>query len=140
MGQEHTLNPFEMRYAALLLMVGESEKEVQRMSVEDDLFSAMRREGGSFPNPLPNMGSSSIGRVTYANGNAVEYEDALDYIHAIKEDLPKWNVTGFQYETLTDNPVVKKAVDDELYRLAGEANPYSLADYQSSPPMHMGGM
>ena len=121
MGQEHTLNPFEMRYAALLLMVGESEKEVQKMSVEDDLFSVMRREYGSFPNPLPQLEkTSSVGRTCYASGETQEHEDALDYIKTVREELPYRATSGFQYETLTNDPIVRKAVDDILYNEFGE--------------------
>ncbi len=51
-------------------------------------------------------------------------------------------MTGFRYETLTDDPAVRKQVDDILFDLYGEENPHSLADYENNPGqnMNMGGM
>jgi len=50
--------------------------------------------------------------------------------------------TGFRYETLTDDPVVRKQVDDILYDLYGEENPRPLEDYENAPQegMTMGGI
>lgn len=39
------------------------------------------------------------------------------------------NTTGFRYETLTDDPAVKKAVDDILLDVAGEENPRRTCNY-----------
>lgn len=41
----------------------------------------------------------------------------------------KADTTGFRYETLTDNPLVKKAVDDIVLDFAGEENPKRVCDY-----------
>ena len=56
-----------------------------------------------------------------------------------KEELPYHATSGFRYETLTDDPEVRKAVDDILCDLYGEENPRPLADYGSGG-MTMGGM
>lgn len=56
-----------------------------------------------------------------------------------KEELPYHATSGFRYETLTDDPEVRKAVDDILHDLYGEENPRPLADYGSGG-MTMGGM
>ena len=47
-----------------------------------------------------------------------------------------------RYETLTDDPAIRKQVDDILYDLYGEENPRPLEDYENTPQegMTMGGM
>ena len=40
---------------------------------------------------------------------------------------------AIHYETLTDDPQVRKAVDDALYDVCGEENPRTLEEYSSSP-------
>ena len=47
--------------------------------------------------------------------------------------------TGFRCETLTDDPEVRKAVDDMLCDLYGEENPRTLEDYGNTG-MTMGGI
>ena len=80
-----------------------------------------------------------VGRVTFANGERIGYTDPEEYINAVKEELPYHATSGFRYETLTDDPEVRKAVDDILHDLYGEENPRPLADYGSGG-MTMGGM
>ena len=48
-------------------------------------------------------------------------------------------MTGFRFETLTDDPAVRKAVDDMTYDLYGEENPRPLADYIARHGQEMGG-
>ena len=64
------------------------------------------------------------------------------YLQCIREELPDHPATGFRYETLTDDPTVRKQVDDILYDLYGEENPRLLEDYQNTPDegMTMGGL
>ena len=83
-----------------------------------------------------------VGRVTFADGSRMDYTDTQEYLRCIQEELPQHSVTGFRYETLTDDPVVRKQVDDILFDLYGEENPQSLADYEngSDRDMKMGGM
>ena len=64
-----------------------------------------------------------IGRVTFASGEQMEYQDGETYLAAIWEELPYMATTGFRCETLTDDPAIRKAVDDILLDFAGEANP-----------------
>lgn len=80
-----------------------------------------------------------VGRVTFANGERIGYTDPEEYINAVKEELPYHATSGFRYETLTDDPEVRKAVDDILHDMYGEENPRPLADYGSGG-MTMGGM
>ena len=47
--------------------------------------------------------------------------------------------TGFRCETLSDDPAVRKAVDDMICELYGEENPCTLADYGKTGTA-MGGM
>ena len=64
-----------------------------------------------------------VGRVTYANGEQQEFTDPQEYLRTIQKELPYRNTTGFRYETLTDDPSVREAVDDILWDFVGEENP-----------------
>ena len=83
-----------------------------------------------------------VGRVSFANGERIEYTDPAKYLRAVKEELPYQSSSGFRFETLTSDPEVRKTVDDMLYDLYGEENPRTLEDYQEQPEqgMTMGGM
>ena len=83
-----------------------------------------------------------VGRVTYANGDAQEFTDAEAFLKCVREELPYRPTTGFRYEVLTDDPAVRKAVDDIAFGLYGEENPRQLEEYQktSKRGMTMGGM
>lgn len=86
-----------------------------------------------------------LGKVTFASGEELAYTELDIFLKVIKEELPYHNSSGFRYEVLTNDPAVRKAVDDELYNLFGEKNPRPLEDYQqqeseSGPVMTMGGM
>ena len=70
-----------------------------------------------------------VGRVTYADGTRQEFTDPQQYLRTIREELPYRNTTGFRYETLTESPQVKKAVDDIILGFAGEENPKRVCDY-----------
>ena len=84
-----------------------------------------------------------VGRVTFANGERMEFTDPQEYLRTIREELPMKDVTGFRFETLTDDPAVRKAVDDMVYDLYGEENPRPLEDYAphcgQEPKKEMGG-
>lgn len=70
-----------------------------------------------------------VGRVTFASGEQREFTDPKMLFQAIREELPCRNTTGFRFETLTDDPEVKKAVDDILLDFAGEDNPRRTCNY-----------
>ena len=78
-----------------------------------------------------------IGRITYAHDGPEEFTDPQKYLAAVREELPYHATTGFRCETLTDDPEVRKAVDDMLCDFYGEENPRPLEDYGG---MTMGGM
>lgn len=79
------------------------------------------------------------GRVTFAGGEEWRFTDAQKYLRTIREELPFQAVTGFRCETLSDDPAVRKAVDDMICELYGEENPCTLADYGKTGTA-MGGM
>ena len=83
-----------------------------------------------------------VGHVTYANGDAQEFTDAEAFLKCVREELPYCPTTGLRYEVLTDDPAVRKAVDDIAFDLYGEENPCQLEEYQKTPKqdMTMGGM
>ena len=70
-----------------------------------------------------------VGRVTFADGTAQEFTDPNQYLQTIKEELPLRNTTGFKHETLSEDPEIKKAVDDILWDVAGEENPRRTCNY-----------
>ena len=82
--------------------------------------------------------SEFIGRVTFANGDLWNFTDAQKYLQVIHDELPHHLRTGFQYETLTNDPVIRKAIDDmhdEIY----EESPHTQTDCYGIG-MTMGGM
>jgi len=74
-------------------------------------------------------GTVLIGRVTFASGERQEFTDTEAYLQTIREELPYRNATGFRHETLTDDPAIRKAVDDILLDFAGEENPRRACNY-----------
>ena len=77
-----------------------------------------------------------------ANGDAQEFTDAEAFLKFVREELPYHPTTGFRYEVLTDDPTVRKQVDDIVFDLYGEENPRQLEEYQKTPKqgMTMGGI
>ena len=73
--------------------------------------------------------NKTVGRVTYADGTKQEFTDPQEYLQTIREELPLRNTTGFRYETLTDDPQIRKAVDDIILNYAGEENPKRACNY-----------
>ena len=88
------------------------------------------------------QGKPLVGRVSYANGDAQEFTDAEAFLKRVREELPYRPTTGFRYEVLTDDPSVRKQVDDMIFDFYGEENPRQLEEYQKTPKqgMTMGGM
>ncbi|MFR6694444.1 MAG: LPD28 domain-containing protein [Dysosmobacter sp.] len=82
------------------------------------------------------------GRVTYANGDAQEFTDAEAFLECVREELPYRPTTGFRYEVLTDDPSVRKQVDDMIFDLYGEEAPCRQEDHEPQPEQGMtfGGM
>ena len=81
-----------------------------------------------------------VGVVHYYNGESAEFRDARAYLDTIREELPYRNTTGFRFETLIDDPQIRKTVDDAIYDLYGEENPRAVEEYEPDMGMQMGGM
>ena len=81
---------------------------------------------------LRQANNRTVGRVSFANGELIEYTDAAEYLKAVREELPYQSTSGFRFETLTEDPQVRKAVDDAICNLYGEENPRPLEDYTGS--------
>ena len=88
------------------------------------------------------MKNTLVGRATYINGDVQEFTDAEAYIQCIREELPYHATSGFRFETLTDEPAVRMAVDDIVYDFYGMENPHRLEGYETASElkMMMGGM
>ena len=83
-----------------------------------------------------------IGSVSFLNGETQQFTDARAYLDCIREELPHEATTGFRFRTITQDPAVRKAVDDIVFDLYGEENPCNEEDYNLAPSeeMQMGGM
>ena len=76
------------------------------------------------------------------SGETQQFTDAKEYLDCIREELPHEATTGFRFRTITQDPAVRKAVDDIVFDLYGEENPCNEEDYNLAPSeeIQMGGM
>ena len=83
-----------------------------------------------------------VGSVSFINGDARQFTDATAYLDCIREELPHEATTGFRFRTITQDPAVRKAVDNIVFDLYGEENPCNEEDYNLAPSeeIQMGGM
>ena len=77
-----------------------------------------------------------VGKATFANGDIIPYYDVDSFLDCIREELPYRDTTGFRYEVLTDDPAVRKAVNDILFDFFDVEEPCEEEDYTQT----MGGM
>ena len=77
-----------------------------------------------------------VGKVTFVGDDDILYDDADAFLDCIREELPYRDTTGFRYEVLTDDPVVRKAVKDILFDFFGVEDPCEEEEYTQT----MGGM
>ena len=70
-----------------------------------------------------------VGKVTFVGDNDILYDDADAFLDCIREELPYRDTTGFRYEVLTDDPAVRKAVNDILFDFFGVEEPCEEEDY-----------
>ena len=94
-------------------------------------------EAGLFYAQHPSEDKSLVGRVTFVGDDAQEFTDAEAFLKCVREELPYFPTTGFRYEVLTDDPAVRKQVDDIFYDFFGEENPHQIEDYQNEPEQDM---
>ena len=78
-----------------------------------------------------------MGRVSYANGDTQEFTDAEAFLECVREELPYRPTTGFRYEVLTDDPSVRKQVDDMIFDFYGEEAPCRQEDHEPRPEQGM---
>ena len=83
-----------------------------------------------------------IGSVSFLSGETQQFTDAKAYLDCIREELPHEATTGFRFRTITQEPAIRKAVDDIVFDFYGEENPCREEDYNLalSEEMQMGGM
>ena len=83
-----------------------------------------------------------IGSVSFLSGETQQFTDARAYLDCIREELPHEATTGFRFRTITQDPAIRKAVDDIVFDFYGEENPCSEEDYNLAPSeeIQMGGM
>ena len=83
-----------------------------------------------------------VGKVTFVGDDDILYDDADAFLDCIREELPYRDTTGFRYEVLTDDPTVRKQVDDMIFDLYGEEAPCRQEDHEprSEQGMTFGGM
>ena len=83
-----------------------------------------------------------VGSVSFINGDARQFTDAKEYLDCIRKELPHEATTGFRFRTITQEPAIRKAVDDIVFDFYGEENPCCEEDYNLVPSeeMQMGGM
>ena len=83
-----------------------------------------------------------IGSVSFLSGETQQFTDARAYLDCIREELPHETTTGFRFRTITQEPAIRKAVDDIVFDFYGEENPCSEEDYNLAPSeeIQMGGM
>ena len=83
-----------------------------------------------------------VGSVSFLSGETQQFTDAKAYLDCICEELPYRATSGFSFRTVTQDPAIRKAVDDIVYDFYGEENPCREEDYNLTPSkeMQMGGM
>ena len=83
-----------------------------------------------------------VGSISFLSGETQQFTDANAYLDCIREELPHEATTGFRFRTITQDPAVRKAVDDIVFDLYGEENPCNEEDYNLAPSeeIQMGGM
>ena len=84
-----------------------------------------------------------VGSVCFINGDAWQFTDATAYLDCIREELPHEATAGFRFRTITQDPAIRKAVDDIVSMTSMvKQNPCREEDYNLAPSveMQMGGM
>ena len=83
-----------------------------------------------------------IGSVSFLSGETQQFTDAKAYLDCVREELPHEATSGFRFRTITQEPAIRKAVDDIVFDLYGEENPCNEEDYNLAPSeeIQMGGM
>lgn len=70
-----------------------------------------------------------IGIATFVGDDDILYYDAESFLDCIRAELPYRDSTGFHYKVLTNDPAIRKRVDDILLDFFGEENPHTVSEY-----------
>ena len=70
-----------------------------------------------------------IGIIAYVEEVEILYYDAEAFLDCIRVELPYRDSTGFHYKVLTNDPAIRKRVDDILLDFFGEENPHTVSEY-----------
>ena len=83
-----------------------------------------------------------VGSVSFLSGETQQFTDAKAYLDCIREELPYRATSGFSFRTVTQDPAIRKAVDDIVFDFYGEENLCSGEDHNLAPSdeIQMGGM
>ncbi|MDD3778441.1 MAG: hypothetical protein PHU76_01785 [Synergistaceae bacterium] len=100
--------------------VKEREKTVEKLNAVEQQIADLKKAADALP---------VIGTVSFASGETLAYTDSDIFLQVIKDELPYKPTSGFAYKVLTDDPKLRKAVDDILFDMFGEENPRPLEDY-----------
>lgn len=60
-----------------------------------------------------------VGEATFADGSKLTFYSPQKYLKFIREELDYMTTTGFRYQTFSQDPELRKAVDDILYDFYG---------------------
>lgn len=72
-----------------------------------------------------------IGTITYHyTDEEISFFDKDKYLNNIKEAFNEYGINGWKFNTITNNPQIRKAVADIEYGEYGEHNPHNLAWYE----------
>lgn len=129
--KEKALELFDKNFPVYILYDDDTESlaEEKNSIIEyDGIFGVEKEEYSEWLNSQVDC-NKVVGIVDYANGEHIEYTDKEEYLKCIREELEYANLTGFRYETLSEEPDLRKAVDDEVYNMFGEENPYDISFY-----------
>ena len=133
----HEEDPYE------ILGVGDSivrervfTRAAELLQVDYDVIYLKWLRGAQTPDiKLPGQPEAHplVGRATYASGEVQEFTDGEAFLRCLREELPYRPTTGLDFKVLTDDPAIRKMVDDLVYDHYGEENPRQLEDYEAQP-------
>jgi hypothetical protein len=112
--------------------VGTADYMLEKLTALTDLAYGRGEYAKSGPQAPAANDRPLAGSVSFASGETFRYTDADEYIKTVKEELPYRAASGFCFETLTDDPRVRKAIDDLIYNEYGEENPHGLESYSQT--------
>ena len=71
-----------------------------------------------------------VGIVSWSGNQYEVFTSGADYIACIKEEIDYRATSGFKFNTLINDPVILKSVDDIVYDFYGDENPNDIEYYK----------